>query len=80
MRTATAKDLRQRTSALLDTVRRGREVVITYRGKPIAVLAPLDRIAHKELTPVAFGMWRRRRDMRDVKRWLDRRRAPRATR
>jgi prevent-host-death family protein len=58
MPTATAKDLRQRTSALLDSVRRGQEVVITYRGKRIAVLAPLDRIAHKELTPTAFGMWR----------------------
>ena len=80
MRTATAKDLRQRTSTLLDAVRRGQEVVITYRGKRIAVLAPLDRIAHKELTPVAFGMWRRRRDMRDVKRWLDRDRAPRLPR
>lgn len=77
MPTATAKDLRQRTSALLDSVRRGQEVVITYRGKRIAVLAPLDRIAHKELTPTAFGMWRQRRDMRDVSRWLDRRRAPR---
>jgi prevent-host-death family protein len=81
MPTATAKDLRQRTSALLDSVRRGQEVIITYRGKRIAVLAPLDRIAHriahKELTPTAFGMWRRRRDMRDVSRWLDSRRAPR---
>jgi len=80
MRTATAKDLRQRTATLLDTVRRGQEVVITYRGKRIAVLAPLDRIVHKELTPIAFGMWRRRRDMRDGKRWLDRCRAPRLPR
>jgi prevent-host-death family protein len=80
MRTATAKDLRQRTSALLDTVRRGQEVVITYRGKRIAVLAPLDRIVHKELTPIAFGIWRRRRDMRDVRRWLDSSRAPRLPR
>jgi len=80
MRTATAKDLRQRTSALLDTVRRGQEVVITYRGRRIAVLAPLDRVARKGLTPVAFGMWRRRRDMRDVRRWLDNRRSPRLPR
>jgi prevent-host-death family protein len=77
MRTATAKDLRQKTSELLDNVRRGREVVITYRGKQVAVLAPLDRMTHKELTPTAFGMWRRRRDVRDVKRWLDSRRASR---
>ena len=80
MRTATAKDLRQRTSMLLDTVRRGQEVVITYRGKSIAVLAPLDRIVHKKLALIAFGMWRRRRDMRDVKRWMDRGRAPRLPR
>jgi prevent-host-death family protein len=80
MPTATAKDLRQKTSALLDTVRRGQQVVITYRGKRIAVLAPLDQIARKDLTPVAFGMWRRRRDMRDVKRWLESRRAPRLSR
>jgi predicted nucleic acid-binding protein len=52
-----------------------RKVVITYRGKRVAVLAPLHRIASKELTPAAFGRWRRRREMRDVKRWLDSRRA-----
>ncbi|HAM57644.1 MAG TPA: type II toxin-antitoxin system prevent-host-death family antitoxin [Candidatus Rokubacteria bacterium] len=80
MRIATAKDLRQKTSALLDTVSRGQEVIITYRGKRIAVLSPLDRIAHKELKPIAFGMWRRRRDMRDVTRWLDSRRMPRFAR
>ena len=80
MRTATAKDLRQKTSELLDHVRRGREVVITYRGKRIAVLAPLDRIAHKELTPIAFGKWRRRRDMREVRQWLDNRRGSRVPR
>ena len=80
MRIATAKDLRQKTSELLDSVRRGQEVVITYRGKRIAVLAPLDRVAHKELTPIGFGMWRRRRDMRDVKRCLDRLRTPRVPR
>ena len=80
MRLATAKDLRQRTASLLDTVRRGHEVVITYRGKRIAILAPLARIAHKEFTPIAFGLWRRRRDMRDVTRWLDHRRAPRVPR
>jgi hypothetical protein len=31
-------------------------------------------------TPIAFGLWRRRRDMRDVKLWLDRSRAPRLPR
>lgn len=80
MRTATARDLRQKTSALLRAVRKGHQVVITYRGKRVAVLAPLERPAEKALTPIAFGMWRRRRDMRDVTRWLDRQRAPRLQR
>ena len=39
VKTATAKDLRQKTAALLDEVRRGQAVEITYRGKSIAVLA-----------------------------------------
>jgi prevent-host-death family protein len=81
MPTATAKDLRQRTSALLAAVCRGQEVVITYRGKRIAVLAPLDRsahrVTHKDLTSTGFGMWKGRRDLRDVSRWLHTRRAPR---
>jgi prevent-host-death family protein len=80
MRTATAKDLRQRAAALLETVRRGQEVVITYRGKRIAVLAPLARAGPKELNPVGFGMWRGRREMRNVARWLDRQRRPRLLR
>ena len=80
MRTATAKELRQRTSVLLDTVRRGQEIVITYRGKRIALLTPLDRIVDRKLTPTAFGIWRGRRDMRNVQRWVDRARASRAPR
>jgi prevent-host-death family protein len=80
MPTATAKDLRQKTAALLDAVRRGQEVVITYRGRRIAVLAPLERAGARELKPIAFGMWRRRGDMRDVTQWLDRRRRLRGRR
>jgi len=41
---ATAKDLRFQSRELLNTVKRGGEVVITYRGKPCAKLVPY----HKE--------------------------------
>jgi len=41
---ATAKDLRFQSRELLNTVKRGEEVVITYRGKPCAKLVPY----HKE--------------------------------
>jgi prevent-host-death family protein len=37
---ATAKDLRFNSKGLLDTVNRGEEVVITFRGKPCAKLIP----------------------------------------
>ncbi len=37
---ATAQDLRFHSKELLDTVNRGEEVVITYRGKPCAKLVP----------------------------------------
>lgn len=77
MKTATARDLRQKTAALLDQVRRGQEVVITYRGRRIAVLAPVEQARREGLKPVGFGMWRGRRDMRSVDKWLRNLRAPR---
>ena len=80
MKTATAKDLRQKTAALLDEVRRGQPVVITYRGKSIAVLAPVKNVKRKNLHPAGFGMWRDRKDMRSVEKWLSKLRQPRYTR
>jgi prevent-host-death family protein len=77
MKTATAKDLRVRTAALLDDVRRGQEILITHRGKSVAVLAPLHRARGNELDPVGFGMWRARDEMQDVERWVNELRAPR---
>lgn len=55
---ATAKDLRFHSKELLDSVRRGEEVVITYRGKPCARLIPYQdlRGAHEENE--LFGMWK----------------------
>jgi prevent-host-death family protein len=80
MRAASAKDLRLKTAALLDEVRRGHEVVITYRGKSVAVLAPIARARHNALSSVGFGMWKGRRDMRDVEAWLRKVRKPRVER
>ena len=80
MKTATAKDLRQKTAALLDEVRTGQSIVITYRGKSIAVLAPVKKAERKKLHPAGFGMWRDRKDMRSVEKWLSKLRQPRYTR
>jgi len=77
VKTATAKDLRQKTAALLDEVRRGQEVVITFRGKSVAVLAPVKNTKRKGLNPVGFGMWQNRKDIRSVEKWLRSLRQPR---
>ena len=79
VKTATAKDLRQKTAALLDEVRRGQHVVITYRGKSIAVLVPMEKAERKALSPAGFGMWQGRKDLRSVEKWLRHLRRPRYT-
>lgn len=80
MKTATAKDLRQKTAALLDEVRRGQSVVITYRGRSIAVLTPVRKAESKTLHPAGFGIWGDRKDLRSVEKWLGKLRRPRYTR
>jgi prevent-host-death family protein len=43
MRTAGVREARQNLSALLDEVKKGREIVITEHGRPVAKLVPADR-------------------------------------
>ncbi len=56
---ATAKDLRFHSKELLDTVRRGEEVLITYRGKPCAKLVPVEEagVQSDKESPELFGIW-----------------------
>ena len=43
MRMAGIRETRQNLTELLDDVKKGREVVITDRGRPVARLAPIER-------------------------------------
>jgi prevent-host-death family protein len=43
MRTAGVREARQNLSALLEEVKKGREVMITERGRPVAKLVPPHR-------------------------------------
>ena len=43
MRTAGVREARQNLSGLLDEVRKGREILITERGRPVARLVPPGR-------------------------------------
>ncbi len=56
---ATAKDLRFYSKELLEAVARGEEVVITYRGKPLAKLVPLAKAENRDDRGIElFGIWR----------------------
>ncbi len=41
MRTAGIREARQNLTSLLDDVRKGRQVVISDRGRPVAMLVPV---------------------------------------
>jgi prevent-host-death family protein len=79
MKTATAKELRTHASAILERVRKGEEVVITMRGKSIAVMKPLSDI-DKPFSPIGFGIWKGRKEMTDATKLLDERRKERYSR
>ena len=55
---ATAKDLRFHSRELLDTVSRGEEVVITFRGKPCAKLIPYREKKEENTKNELFGIWK----------------------
>lgn len=69
MKTATAKDLRIRASAILEDVEKGNEVIITKRGKSVAILKPLGTRG-EDFKPTGYGMWKDRKDLGDVSAWV----------
>ena len=71
------KDLRYRTKQVLQSLRRGEQPVITYRGNPMARIVSLSVSEKRSFRDVGFGMWRTRDDLKDVPRWLDNQRKPR---
>jgi prevent-host-death family protein len=64
---ATAKDLRFHSTELLNTVKRGEEVIITYRGKPCAKLVPIVEEKIQHIAPnELFGIWEDNKQIEDV--------------
>ena len=61
---STAKKLRFNTKELLDTVSRGEEVTITFRGKPCAKLVPVESKRNKENN--LFGIWKDNKNISNV--------------
>ena len=63
---ATAKDLRFRSKELIDSVNRGEEVIITFRGKPCARLVPYQEIKKETGKNELFGIWKDNDMVRNV--------------
>ena len=67
---ATAKDLRFQSRELLNTVSRGEEVVITYRGKPCAKLVPYHKKTKKIKKDELFGIWKEHEGIQNVEEYV----------
>jgi len=67
---ATAKDLRFHSRELLESVKRGEEVIITYRGYPCAKLVPIDQETGKKEKSELFGIWKDNPDVKDVDKYI----------
>ena len=65
---ATAKDLRFHVKELLETVSRGEEIIITYRGKPHAKLIPFEDELDDEAE--LFGIWADHPHAEDVQAYI----------
>lgn len=63
---ATAKDLRFNSKGLLDSVNRGEEVIITFRGKPCAKLIPYGEKSKAKTSDKLFGIWKDSDRIRNV--------------
>jgi prevent-host-death family protein len=63
---ATAKDLRFHSKELLDSVNRGEEVIITFRGKPCAKLIPYREKNEVRTKNELFGIWKDNDKIEDV--------------
>ncbi len=67
---ATAKDLRFHTKELLETVSRGEEVLITYRGKPHAKLVPVSSGNDQNSGNPLRGIWKNHKESKNVNAYI----------
>lgn len=72
MKIATVKEFTDNASAFIDAVKKGNEVIVTVKGKAIAVFKPF--LKDEKLKPAGFGMWKDREDLADATGWVDKRR------
>ena len=75
--TTTFLDIRKKSGEIIRALRRNERITVLYRGKPAAVIHPIDDAGGDALTStaprphraqdhVAFGLWAKRPDLKDV--------------
>jgi len=68
---ATILDLRYRTKDVLKAVERGETITVLHRGKVKASIVPAPAKARRPLRQdPAFGMWKGRKDLANVTRFV----------
>ena len=78
---ASVLDLRRKMRDVISAIDRHEHVTLSYRGRRIAVMVPLDgaqRTAAKASELPAFGMWAGRDDLADPVAYVENIRKPRA--
>ena len=65
---ASVLDLRRRMKDILRALERNESVTLFYRGRPNGIIQPLagTKARGKVRDDPAFGMWKDRKDMKDV--------------
>ena len=70
---ATARDLRFHSKEILESISRGEEVTITYRGKDHAKVIPLNQNVNSRFEKNGlFGIWKDHARIKNVSRYLRR--------
>lgn len=71
---ATAKDLRIHTKEIVKAIRRGEEIILTYRGKTTGKIIPVREeapVKGKKAKDRLFGIWKDNDDVSDVNNYID---------
>jgi len=56
---ATSKELRQNAGEIMQKIKKGERYIVTYRGKPVALLLPFPTGPVEEMVPRAYEeAWR----------------------
>ena len=69
----TTKQLRMAPGRIISQVNNGQEIIVTYRGKPSAKIVPIAERQNSNLEETGnelFGIWKNRKDIKDVEQYI----------